>query len=351
MEVVPRSRSRPEGGPSAERAREGGPERPGRLRGPVAAGIGDAEAQSAARLPLRVGVGGGRDFQSGLGWHPQSREIDRLRTGAQEGQRRPPRVVHQRQRLEEDVQRERQRVVEGDDGRGGRVPDGEHLFQRHAAREPFAAGDAQVEGVQSEGLLEEGGQLARRHAVAEGGGQETDERLAVGRQHGAVGRREHERVGAVGDDEGLAGRGARFHEQAEGGAVGVGAAGDGLEVEHDGVQRGQHLRGGRAGGAVEGVDGNVPVGMPGGVDGLAGAAAAVETVFGAEEGGEPDAAAVEVVGGVFAVGGPAGGMGDETGAGAAEPVGGDAFDAGADARRGNGWDDCRIHRDESPAKR
>ena len=45
-----------------------------------------------------------------------------------------------------------------------------------------------------------------------------------------------------------------------------------------------------------------------GIDGFAGAAAAVETVFGSEEGGEPDAAPMEVVGGVFTVGGAAGGV-------------------------------------------
>jgi hypothetical protein len=149
-----------------------------------------------------------------------------------------------------------------------------------------------------------------------------------GDELGAVGRREHERVGAVGHDECAAGGCAGFHEEAEGGDVGVGAAGDGLDVENENIHLLQDGGGGGSGVAVEGENGDIPVGVGGVGDVFARTATAPEAVFGAEKGGEGDAGVPQVLRGVAASGGDAGGMGHQADASAGQPVEGDVLDAG-----------------------
>jgi len=215
-----------------------------------------------------------------------------------------------------------------------------------AAGESLDRGDVELEVEEGKGGLKVAGDFARGQAVVEGGGDEGNEGGMLGLEHRAVGGREHQRVGSVGDDEGDAAGGAGFHHEAKGGDVGVGAAGEGLEVEDEEVDAGEHGVGGGARGAVEGVDGQVPAGMEAGDDGFAGGRASEESVLGAEEGGEGEVQVVEeVVGGVDAGGGQGGGMGDESDAGGtADGGGGEGFGCrgGWKAENGENWKDFPI---------
>ena len=149
-----------------------------------------------------------------------------------------------------------------------------------------------------------------------------------------------ERVGAVEHHHRDAHLGAGAHHQAEGGDEGVGAAAHVLDVVDHDVHALEHLPGGLAGAAEEGVHRQAGVRVLAGLDLAAGVDVPAHAVLGGVERDEPDVGGFEedVDGGAqLAV--HAGGVGDQADAlalEAGEVAVAQDLDAGLDPRGGGG---------------
>ena len=202
----------------------------------------------------------------------------------------------------------------------------------------FAGDDGEVGG-EFPLVVDEEGEFADGHAVAEGDFVDADEGSGLGVDgafdEGADG------VGAVEDDEADFGGGGGFEAMGEGGDVGVEAAADVLDVENEGVEAGELGGGGGAAVAIEAVDGEAGGGV-GGVGDFRLVEVATDTVFGGEEGNEGEIfGLVEEVDGGASVAVVAAGVGDEADAEAvelAEVVAGEDVNAVEDrGGRGGGF--------------
>ena len=124
---------------------------------------------------------------------------------------------------------------------GGRIgPQQARAVEAVLARPAFARDDARIDA-DAAFALEHAHQLARSHAVAQRSAMPTHERLGSGVEERAAHRHAIDRVGAVEHDESHAVLGARFHAVPHRRDIGVEAATDVLDVEHDRVDALQHL--------------------------------------------------------------------------------------------------------------
>ena len=152
-----------------------------------------------------------------------------------------------------------------------------------AARRATVRRHAASPGADPERGVEQRGQLAQRHAVADGNGELAHERSQRRIEHRPFHPHAAQRIGTVGHHDGNAGAFRRAHHPGQRVRIGVEAGAHVLDVEHQHVDAIEHRRRGFAVFAVQAVHGQAGGRIARGGDVITGLHVTAHAVFGTEQ--------------------------------------------------------------------